>query len=291
MKILITGCKGQLGNEIIKQLKNAKSEIGAIPDVYKNADVTGVDLDDFDLSDKAAVTEHIEKGGFDLVINCAAFTNVNACETSVEAAYKANAIAPMYLAAACEKSGAKLVHISTDYVFSGEALEPYREYDVTDPQSVYGKTKLAGESFVRENCSRYFIMRTSWLYGYIGNNFVKTVMKITKEKGAIKVVDDQVGNPTSAVDVAHHILLVAATESYGLYHCTNNGICSWYDFACEIVRLAKIDAKVTPCTTEEYPTPAKRPSYSALDNMSLRLSVGDYMRDWRDALKEYVEKL
>lgn len=291
MKILITGCKGQLGNELINQLKAGKSEIGAIPEIYKNALIRGVDLEDFDLSDKAAVTENVEKGGYDLVINCAAYTNVNGCESNEDTAYKANALAPMYLAAACEKSGAKLVHVSTDYVFPGNGTAPYKEYDLTAPQSVYGKTKLAGETLVRENCSRYFILRTSWLYGYVGNNFVKTMLKIAREKGECTVVNDQLGNPTSAVDVAHHILLVAATENYGLYHCTCNGICSWYDFTCEIVRLAKIDAVVKPCSTADYPTPAKRPAYSALDNMALRATVGDNMRDWKAALFEYITNL
>ncbi|MEA4912172.1 MAG: dTDP-4-dehydrorhamnose reductase [Oscillospiraceae bacterium] len=291
MKLLITGCRGQLGRELQKQLATGHSEIGDIPGCYKNAAVTAVDIDSFDLSDRAAVLDFITGGGYDVVFNCAAYTNVNKCESDYETAYKANALAPKYLAEACDRTCTKLVHVSTDYVFPGDGTEPYREFDLTGPRSVYGKTKLAGEQFVRENCRRYFIVRTAWLYGYIGNNFVKTMLRITRENGAATVVSDQLGNPTSAADVAHHLLLLAATEFYGVYHCTNSGVCSWYDFTCEIVRLSGIQAQVKPCTTDEYPTPAKRPAYSALDHMALRATVGDHMRAWQDALKEYIERL
>ncbi len=291
MKILITGCNGQLGREIQKQLRAMKSEIGPIPACYKDARVDAVDIGDFDLSDRAAVLARVAAGGYDLVVNCAAYTNVNGCETEFETAYKANALAPKYLAEACKACGAKLVHVSTDYVFAGEGSVPYREYDVPAPQSVYGKTKLAGERFVREGCEKYFIVRTAWFYGYIGKNFVKTILNASREKGKVTVVNDQFGNPTCAPDVAHHLLLLAATELYGVYHCTNNGVCSWYDFAHEIVRLARVDATVAPCATSEYPTPTKRPAFSALDNMALRTAVGDHMRDWRDALREYIERL
>ena len=290
MKILVTGCNGQLGSELLKQIQNGRSEIGPIPEAYKSAEVRGVDLADFDLSDRAAVFRELA-AGYDLVINCAAYTNVNGCETDYEGAFKGNTLAPAYLAAACEETGAKFVHVSTDYVFSGDADTPYKEFDPIAPQSAYGKTKAAGEQAVRENCRRAFIVRTSWLYGYNGNNFVKTMRRLAKERGSVTVVNDQLGNPTSAADVAHHILLLGLTDLYGTYHCTNNGVCSWYDFACEIIRLSGIDAAVNPCTTDEFPTPTKRPAYSALDNMALRLSVGDHMRPWQDALVTYIENL
>jgi dTDP-4-dehydrorhamnose reductase len=291
MRILITGCKGQLGRELHKQLENGYSEIGSLPAQYKAPHVVGVDIDDFDLGDKQQVLNHVRGGSFDVVFNCAAFTNVDGCETEPDAAYKTNALAARNLAMVCEQTATKLVHLSTDYVFPGDAAEPYREYDLSGPRTVYGKTKLAGENFVRERCYRYFIVRTQWLYGYNGSNFVKTIMNAARQKGEISVVNDQFGCPTSAADLAHHLLKIAVDNRYGIYHCANHGVASWYDFACEIVRLAGIDAKVNPCTTAEYPRPAQRPAYSAMDNMMLRLGVGDEMRAWQDALAEFVKNL
>ncbi|MEG0751286.1 MAG: dTDP-4-dehydrorhamnose reductase [Oscillospiraceae bacterium] len=291
MRILITGCRGQLGSELQKQLAAGHSEIGELPNCYESADVTAVDIDSFDLSDKDAVTRCLSEGSFDIAINCAAYTNVNGCESHADAAFAANALAVRNLAEACEKTDTKLAHVSTDYVFPGDASEPYREYDLPSPVTVYGKTKLAGERSASERCRRHFIIRTAWLYGYCGNNFVRTIIKNAREKGELKVVNDQLGNPTSAADLAHHILKIASGNIYGTYHCTNNGICSWYDFASEIVRLAKIDCAVLPCTTAEYPTPAHRPAFSALDNMMLRLTVGDEMREWQTALAEFISNI
>ena len=225
-------------------------------------------------------------------------TNVNGCESAPDTAMKINAIAPRFLAAAAQKIGAKLVYVSTDYVFDGDgartsddSIIPYTEWDVCAPCSVYGKSKWLGEQYVREVCPRTFVVRTAWLYGYVGGNFVKTIWKNGAQKGELKVVDDQMGNPTNANDLAYHILKLALTDTYGVYHCTGTGVCSWYDFACEIIRLAGVPCRVTPCTTEEYPTPAKRPAYSALDNAMLRCTVGDEMREWKAALAVYVEKL
>ncbi|MEG0832921.1 MAG: dTDP-4-dehydrorhamnose reductase [Oscillospiraceae bacterium] len=291
MKILITGAKGQLGTELIKQIKCGCSELGAIPEAYKNAEVVGIDIEDCDLTDKQAVFKILREGRFDVVINCAAFTNVDGCEANCDAAFKVNSLAVRHLAEACEVTKTVLAHVSTDYVFSGDAVTPYREYDVPSPQNVYGKTKHLGEQYLREACSRYFIVRTSWLYGYIGGNFVKTILRLARENKKVTVVNDQLGNPTSAVDVAHHILKIIDGGSFGIYHCTNNGICSWHEFAGEFVRLAGIDAEVLPCTTQEFIRPAKRPAYSALDNMMLRATVGDEMRDWHDAIKQYMENL
>lgn len=291
MRILITGCKGQLGHELIKQLKNGYSEIGPLPVQYTDPHMVGIDIDDFDLGDKQAVLDHVRDGSFDVVINCAAMTNVDGCEADPDAAYKTNALAARNLAMACEQTATKLVHLSTDYVFPGDVQQPYREFDLTGPQNVYGKTKLAGECFIRERCYRYFIVRTQWLYGYNGGNFVKTIMKTARENGKVNVVNDQFGCPTSAADVAHHILKIAADNRYGIYHCVNHGVTSWYDFTREIIKLAGIDAEVNPCTTLEFPRPAHRPAYSALDNMMLRLTVGDEMRSWQDAIAEYIKNL
>lgn len=291
MKILITGSKGQLASEILSCLKTGKTELGDIPQILLDAQITAPDKDALDISDSTAVNELFEKERFDFVINCAAFTKVDECETHREAALKVNAIGAKNLAAACEKTGAALMHISTDYVFEGNDAAPYCEYDACRPQSVYGKTKYLGERYVQEFCHKYFIVRTSWLYGYNANNFVRTIKKSGEVRAEINVVNDQWGNPTNAAELAHHILKLLATREYGIYHCSGNGeSVTWYEFACEIMRLYGLDCKVKPCTTAEYPTKAKRPAFSSLDNMMLRITVGDEMRDWRKALEAFVKK-
>ena len=291
MKILITGSKGQLGSELTAILKEMRSELGPVPEEYAGARVIGVDLDELDISDMEAVDVYGagHKGApFDLIINCAAMTNVDACETDYEAALRGNAIAPQNIAIFAEKQGAKLVHISTDYVFDGKASVPYTEDDVPNPVTAYGRSKLIGEQNVTDACSRAFIIRTAWLYGKTGHNFVKTIRKLASEKDRITVVYDQIGNPTNANDLAHHILKIAAGTDFGLYHVTGNGICSWYEFAKEIVRLSGLDCEVAPVTTEEFPRPAPRPAYSAMDHLMLRATTGDHMRDWKEALACWI---
>ena len=291
MKILITGSNGQLGNELQTALKQMRTEIKEISSIYKNAIVFAMDVNDLDITDEAKVEKTMGVIKPDIVINCAAYTNVDKCEEEQELAYNLNALAAKYLAIACEKNGAKLCHISTDYVFSGTGNTPFLETDDCAPQSVYGKTKYEGERFVKDNCSKYFIVRTSWLYGYVGQNFVKTILRIAKENDSIKVVNDQLGNPTNANDLAYHILKLIETNEFGTYHCTGKGICSWFDFACSIVKFAGIDCNVIGCTTEEFPRPAKRPAYSALDKTNLDKAVKDEMRDWKEALKQYINTL
>lgn len=287
MKILITGCNGQLGAELCQCFERGYTELGT-PNVLKSKnEITAVDIDKLDISDLEAVNLLFEKEKFDAVINCAAYTNVNGCETEIDTAYRANALGPRNLAIAAEKIRAKLIHISTDYVFSGDGNKPYTEWDKCDPQSVYGKSKWLGEQYVEQFCSRYFIVRTAWLYGYAGNNFVKTMLRINREKGQCKVVNDQFGNPTNAADLAHHVLKLLDTEEYGIYHGTGKGVCSWYEFTKKIVEFAGIESEVLPCTTEEYPTPAKRPAYSALDNFMFRNTVEDEFREWDKALESF----
>ncbi len=287
MKILITGAKGQLGRELTLCFERGYTELGT-PEVLKeNNSVVAVDLDELDIANLSDVLAFFEKEKPDAVINCAAFTNVNLCETEKDLAFRANAQGPRNLAIAAKKIGAKLIHVSTDYVFDGEGSVPYVEWDIPSPKSVYGASKYLGEEYIKQFTDKYFIVRTSWLYGYYGNNFVKTIVKIASEKHACRVVSDQRGNPTNAADLAHHLIKLLPTEEYGIYHGTGNGECSWFDFAKEIVSLAGIDADVSPCTTEEYPTPAKRPSYSSLDNMMFRASVGDEFRHWQEALKSF----
>lgn len=291
MKILITGSRGQLGTEIQKQLSEMKSPIGPIPACYEGADITAVDIDVLDLTKKHDVMNAVTDGRFDLVINCAAMTNVDGCETDMDSAFRANALAPGYLAEACEESGAKLVHVSTDYVFAGDGTRPYTECDAPAPKTAYGATKLLGERYVSERCRRHFIVRTAWLYSLYGKNFVKTIIRAARKNGKVTVVNDQVGNPTNAADLAHHILLLGAGDEYGLYHCTNNGICSWFEFASETLRAAVPEAQCLPCTSEEYPSRTPRPKYSALDNMMLRNTCGDHMRDWKEALSDNLKDL
>jgi len=289
MNILITGGKGQLGTEILKCFENNKTEIG-VPDILKvKNEVTAIDVDTLDITNLTSVLELFEKNKYDCIINCAAYTNVDKCETDVEIAFKVNALGSRNLAIAAEKIGAKLIHISTDYVFSGEGTQPFVEWDDCAPQSVYGKTKYLGEKYVREFCSRYFIIRTAWLYGYYGNNFVKTIMKAARERGELKVVDDQRGNPTNAADLAHHILKLITTQEYGVFHGTGTGECSWFDFATKIVEFAGINAVIKPCTTDEFPRPAKRPAFSSLENMMLKTTVGDEFRPWELALKYFID--
>lgn len=291
MKILITGAKGQLGTEIAKCFERGYTELGVPKILNQDNEVRLIDIDELDISDIESVRTLFTAEGYDAIINCAAYTNVNKCETERLLAFKANTIGPRNLAIAAEEIGAKLVHVSTDYVFAGDGSVPYVEWDICNPQSVYGKTKYLGEEYVKQFSTRYFIVRTAWLYGYYGGNFVKTMRKIASENGACKVVCDQRGNPTNAADLAHHILKLLTTAEYGIYHGTGRGECSWYEFTKKIVEFSGINAAVTPCTTEEYPTPAKRPAYSSLENMMFAATVGDEFRPWESALECFIKNL
>lgn len=289
MKILITGAKGQLGSELVRIIHSGRSELGALPERLMRATVIASDIDSLDITRRHEVAVFVRNHQPDVIISCAAYTNVDGCETDKDSAFKVNVIGARNLALAAREIGASMVHISTDYVFRGDAKEPVAEYEQPAPLSVYGKTKLLGEEYVRTICPHSFIIRTAWLYGYQGNNFVKTILRVAREKGAVSVVNDQMGNPTNAADLAHHILKLCVTKDYGTYHCTGGGVCSWYDFAAEIVRLSGITATVTPCSTAEYARKgADRPAYSALDNMLLRTSGAYEMRPWRDALAEFM---
>ena len=295
MKILITGSNGQLGNELQKIVATGRAEIGSVSEQIKNSEVFALDVDKLDITKLEQVKTVLKEINPDVVINCAAATNVDGCEANKDLALKINAIGAKNLAIVSEEIGAKLVQVSTDYVFSGVGEIPLNESDLVAPYSVYGKTKLLGEEYVREFSSKYYIVRTAWLYGYVGHNFVYTMMRLGKEKESLSVVNDQLGNPTSANDLAYHILKLIETDEYGVYHCTGKGECSWYDFAAEIMKLAGRNCTVNPCTSEEYkamyPNSAKRPEYSSLDNMMLRCTIGDEMRDWKDALKTFMDNV
>lgn len=291
MKLLITGAKGQLGMQIHSILDKGKSELGEIDDLYINAEIRYVSHDELDITNLKDVNGYIAKYKPDVIINCAAYTNVDKCESDTDNAFKVNAIGPRNLAMAAQKISAKLLHVSTDYVFNGIGNKPFKEYDIPQPISVYGKTKLMGEQYIRENCNKYFIVRTAWLYGKYGKNFVYTIMNAAKEKGHLEVVNDQRGNPTYAEDLAYHILKLILTDEYGIYHCIGNGECSWYDFACKIIEYAGIKCTIEPITSDKIKRAAKRPSYSSLDNMMLRCTIGDEMRNWEDALKAFIDDL
>ena len=289
MKVLVTGGNGQLASELKTILNEGKSEIGEI--ATKNIQATFVDVEDLDITNNKAVKKYIGSLKPDVVINCAAYTNVDGCETDTDAAFKVNTLGPRNLAIACEEVDAALLHVSTDYVFSGTGSVPRSEFDQTAPTSAYGTTKLMGEQYVREFCSKYFIVRTAWLYGYNGKNFVYTMIKLAKSHDSINVVNDQKGNPTNANDLAHHLLKLIRTEEYGIYHCTGEGECTWYDFAKKIIELSGVKCEVKPCTSDEFPSPTKRPEYSSLDNRMLRCTIGNEMRDWEPAIEHFMKNI
>lgn len=296
MKVLVTGSHGQLGNELKRCLDTMRAEIGPVPEAYRGAEARYIDYDELDISDGHAVARWFaDNGPFDLVVNCAAVTNVDGCEKDEATAFKVNAMGPRNLARAQEATGGKLVHVSTDYVFPGTEPDPRREGDAACPISAYGRTKWAGELLAADACSRTFVVRTAWLYGYVGKNFAKTMMRLASERGAISVVADQMGNPTSANDLAYEILKIAQTDDYGVYHCTNNGTCSWFDFASAVVDGAGIPCEKEALSSAEYkrrfPESADRPAYSSLDNKHLRDTVGDEMRPWQEALASYLDNL
>lgn len=293
MKLLITGASGQLGCELQEILKSGTSEIGPIPSEYKDATLVCADLPEYDLTDAEVVEKLIDKVSPNIVINCAAYTNVDGCEQNRETAKEANATLPKNLAIACEKQSCTLVHISTDYVFSGTEEVPRVESDECGPVSAYGETKLAGEIAVQENVSHYHIVRTSWLFGKHGKNFVETMLSLAETRDEITVVNDQFGNPTSANDLAHELLRIALSDDYGIWHATGEGICSWADFADRAIKLAGKSCNVRGITSEEYakmaPAAANRPKYSALENKHLKDTIGNEMRDWKDALEDYIK--
>lgn len=293
MRILITGASGQLGNELRRLIETGKAEIGPVPAEYRDAQVVYTDAPELDITDSAAVLEAVRLGRYDLIINCAAMTNVDGCEANESMAKLVNAIGAWNLARAAKEHGIPIVHISTDYVFSGKQPGERAEADPTGPISAYGRTKLEGEKLVASANNRHHIIRTAWLYGYVGKNFAKTMQRLAESHDEVTVVDDQLGNPTSANDLAYEVLKIALTDSYGIWHVTNEGTCSWADFA-EAV-LADTDCSVNRCTSAEYkaahPESADRPAFSSLKNAHLESTIGNEMRPWQEALESYLRNL
>ncbi|MCL0087503.1 dTDP-4-dehydrorhamnose reductase [Dehalococcoidia bacterium] len=282
MRVLITGANGQLGTDLCRVLP----DIEVIPLTHSDVEITDMN------SVKTAFIKHRP----DIVINTAAYVRVDDCETEQDKAFSVNALGARNVAVVCQEIGAKLVHISTDYVFGGESkprTAPYTEFDFPIPPNVYGKSKLAGENLVRHLCIRHFIVRSSGLFGIAGasgkgGNFVETMLRLAKGKDELRVVNDQVFSPTYTKDLAEKIAQLIHTEYYGIFHITNKGSCSWYEFSKEILNLAGIRTPVIPITSDQYPQKARRPHYSVLDNYHLRLLGMDDMRPWQEALKDYM---
>lgn len=275
-KVLITGSNGQLGKALNQQLKD-----------NKNFQVINTDVDELDITKFSEVNEFVKKIKPNIIINCAAHTAVDICEKQKDKAYRINAVGPKNLSVTAKEIGAVIVQVSTDYVFDGKKIGKYTESDRANPQSVYGQTKWEGEEFVRKTNEKHFIVRTAWLYGD-GKNFVRTMLQLAENSAEIRVVEDQVGTPTSAKEVAKVIMKLVETEFYGTYHATCEGQCSWADFSEEIFRLSGKDIHVKRITSEEYKTAAKRPQNSVLDNKNLREKIGYSMLGWEDALEEFI---
>ncbi len=284
MKVLITGSKGQLGLEVASQL-NKRSGF----------DLVLTDLTELDITRIDSVMQAIKEIKPEVIINCAAYTAVDNCETNVDTAYRINAIGPRNLAIASLETGSRLVHVSTDYVFKGDGIKdikggirPYNEFDQPDPQTVYGSSKLEGELCVQKTNPKSYIIRTAWLYGE-GSNFVRTMLKLSEQNESVRVVNDQYGSPTSTRELARMIISLMCTDNYGVFHGTCEEQCSWFEFTEEIFRLKGIGTKVIPVTSEEFLRPAKRPKYSVLDNYMLRLTTNHRFNDWKTEIKAYLE--
>jgi dTDP-4-dehydrorhamnose reductase len=287
-KILITGANGQLGNELQMILSAGRASIGPIDPAWAHCEVVPTDVAELDITNAEAVMDFVRAGEFDAIVNCAAATNVDGCETKPDFARVLNADAPANLARAAAAAGATLVQVSTDYVLAGTDPMPQTEEAPTAPVTVYGSTKLAGEKAVEELCPRHFTLRTAWLYGTRGKNFVRTMVGLGRTHDSITVVCDQHGSPTFAGDLAYEILALLGTEAYGLYHCTANGATTWDVFARRIMADAGLDCEVKPVTTAEWNADATRPLWSILDNKHLRDTIGDSMRSWDVALDEFM---
>lgn len=278
MKILVTGVKGQLGYDVVNEAEK------------RNISAVGVDIDEMDITNKQQVNDVIKEGKYDAVVHCAAWTAVDKAEDMVEVCRKVNAEGTENIAHVCEVLDIPMMYFSTDYVFDGEGTTPWSEYDERHPLNVYGQTKYEGELIV-EKLKKHFIIRIAWVFGKNGNNFIKTMLRLGKERGAVSVVSDQVGSPTYTYDLARLVVDMIQTDQYGTYHATNEGICSWYEFACEIFKQAGMDVSVTPVSSTEFPAKAKRPSNSRMNKGELDTHGFDRLPTWQDALGRYLKEI
>ncbi len=278
MKVLVTGVKGQLGYDIVNECQ--KRQIEAI----------GVDIEEMDITNAQQVNYVIKEAKVDAVIHCAAWTAVDKAEDEVELCRKVNRDGTDNIAKVCKELNIPMMYFSTDYVFNGLGEEPWNEYDHREPLNIYGQTKYEGELIV-EKLPKHFIIRISWVFGLNGNNFIKTMLRLGKERGEVSVVNDQIGSPTYTYDLAKLCVDMILTEEYGTYHATNAGICSWYEFACEIFKQAEMNVKVNPVDSNAFPAKAKRPSNSRMNKTELDKHGFKRLPTWQDALSRYLKKI
>ena len=279
MKILVTGVKGQLGHDVVNELEN------------RGIEAIGVDIDEMDITDAVSVDKVIREASPDAVIHCAAYTAVDAAEENQELCRKVNADGPRNIARVCRELDIKLLQVSTDYVFEGTGERPWEPEDECQPKSVYGQTKYEGELAVKELMDKYFIVRIAWVFGINGKNFVKTMLNLAKTHDTIRVVNDQFGSPTYTYDLARLLVDMVLTDKYGIYHATNEGDCSWYEFACAIFEEAGVKVNVVPVTSEEYGAKANRPFNSRMSKEKLTQMDFERLPEWRDALHRYIGEL
>ena len=281
MRILVTGVKGQLGYDVVNEMEK------------RGLEAVGVDVEEMDITDKAACEKVITESKVDAVIHCAAYTAVDAAEDNVDICMKVNAEGTRNIAEVCKKLDIKMMYISTDYVFDGQGERPWEPDDERAPLNVYGQSKYEGELAVEELLEKFFTVRIAWVFGVNGKNFIKTMLRIGKERGAASVVCDQIGSPTYTYDLARLLVDMIQTDKYGRYHATNEGLCSWYEFACEIFRAAGMDeVKVTPVTTAEYPAAkAKRPMNSRISKEKLSENGFERLPEWQDAVARYLKEI
>ena len=279
MKVLVTGYTGQLGFDVVRELK------------ARNIECIGTTRKEFSLTDTEKMRAFVREYKPDVVIHCAAYTAVDKAEDEVELCDQINHLATKELAKVCKEIDAKIIYISTDYVFAGSGEDFYEVNDEKAPQNVYGKSKLDGELAVKEILDKYFIVRISWVFGSNGKNFIKTMLNLAKTHDKLTVVNDQIGSPTYTVDLAKLLCDMALSDKYGIYHATNEGICSWYDFAKEICELSGNSCDIQPCHSDEFPSKVKRPHFSVLDKTKLKLAFGVEIPYWKDSLVKCINEL
>lgn len=279
MRILVTGVKGQLGYDVMNELKKRGHE------------GVGVDIEEMDITDPGEVDKVISESDVEAVIHCAAYTAVDAAEDNEEIARKVNRDGTANIAEVCRKLDLKMMYISTDYVFDGEGDRPWEPDEERHPLNMYGLTKYEGELAVEEKLDKFFIVRISWVFGVNGKNFIKTMLRLGRERDSLTVVNDQIGSPTYTYDLARLLVDMIETDKYGRYHATNEGICSWYEFACEIFKVAGIEVSVSPVTSDEYPTRARRPRNSRMSKTKLTDNGFALLPAWQDALARYIKEI
>jgi dTDP-4-dehydrorhamnose reductase len=277
MKVLVTGAGGQLGHDLLA--------------AFADDDVVGLSHGELDVTDEPAVVAAVRDHAPELVVHAAAYTKVDACESEPDTAWRVNAVGTWWVARACALADAAMVYLSTDYVFDGTAGRPYTEFDTPNPQSAYGRSKEAGEQLVRQTLRRHYIVRSSWIQGAAGGNFVKTMLRLGRERGELQVVDDQTGSPTFTFDLAPAVRQVAVAGRHGTWHVTNSGQCTWFELARAVFDEAGVTVDLSPIDTAGYGAPAPRPAYSVLDNCLFRLTGLEPLPPWQDSLKRLIAQL